>query len=105
MQVKGIKGSILQYIRPSLSYQLFLSALFSLFLSGRLRQVLLCTINCLYLHDSDVSKYDSHELPVCLSVSCIVVKCLIYKCVHFSLSNTIFKKKMFLTIKYIFGIK
>ena len=45
MQVKSIaecsKGSILQYFRPSLSYHLSLRSLFCLFLSGRLRQVLL----------------------------------------------------------------
>ena len=45
MQIKSIaecsKGSILQYFRPSLSYHLPLSPLFCLFLSGRLRQVLL----------------------------------------------------------------
>ena len=46
MQVKSIaecsKRSILQYFRPSLSYHLYLSPLFCLFLSGCLRQVLLC---------------------------------------------------------------
>ena len=45
MQDKSIaecsKGSILQYFRPSLSYHLSLISLFCLFLSGRLRQVLL----------------------------------------------------------------
>ena len=45
MQVKSIaecsKGSILQYVWPSLSYGLSLRFLFFLFLSGRLRQVLL----------------------------------------------------------------
>ena len=45
MQVKSIaecsKGSILQYFRPSLSYQLLLRSLFCLFLSGRFTQVLL----------------------------------------------------------------
>ena len=45
MQVKSIaecsKGSILQYFLPSLSYHLSLRSLFCLFLSGRLRQVLL----------------------------------------------------------------
>ena len=45
MQVKSIaecsKGSIPQYFRPSLSYRLSLSSLLCLFLSGRLRQVLL----------------------------------------------------------------
>ena len=35
------KGSILQYFRPALSYHLSLRFLFCLFLSGRLRQVLL----------------------------------------------------------------
>ena len=42
MQVKSIaecsKGSILQYFRPSLSYQLSLRHLFCLFLSGRFKQ-------------------------------------------------------------------
>ena len=46
MQVKSIaecsKGSILQYFRPSLSYQLLLRSLFCLFLSARFTQVLLC---------------------------------------------------------------
>ena len=45
MQVKIIaecsKGSILQYFRPSLSYHFPLRPLFCLFLSGRLKQVLL----------------------------------------------------------------
>ena len=45
MQVKSIAEcspwSILQYFRPSLSYHLSLRSLFYLFLSGRLRQVLL----------------------------------------------------------------
>ena len=45
MQVKCIvecsKWSILQYFRPSLSYQLLLRSLLCLFLSGRFTQVLL----------------------------------------------------------------
>ena len=45
MQVRGIaecsKGSILQCFQPSLSYHLSLRPLFCLFLSDRLRQVLL----------------------------------------------------------------
>ena len=45
MQVKSIaecsKGSILQYFRPSLSYNFPLRHLFRLFLSGHLRPVLL----------------------------------------------------------------
>ena len=58
MQVKNIaecsKGSILQYIRPALSYNLSLTSLFYLFLSGRFIQVLLfsnfkvCVFVCLY---------------------------------------------------------
>ena len=44
MQVKSIaecsKGSILQYIQPSLSYHLSLRSLFCLFLSDRFTQVL-----------------------------------------------------------------
>ena len=38
---KYCKGSILQYFQPSLCYHLSLRSLFCLFLSGRLRQVLL----------------------------------------------------------------
>ena len=38
---KMLQESILQYFRPSLSYHLSLRPLFCLFLSGRLRQVLL----------------------------------------------------------------
>ena len=48
MQDKSIavwsKGSILQYFWPSLGYRLSLRSLFCLFLSGRLRQVLLYSI-------------------------------------------------------------
>ena len=51
MQVKCIaecsKGSILQYFRPSLSYYLSLRFLFCLYLSGRVRQVLLYC-DCFY---------------------------------------------------------
>ena len=39
------KGSILQYFRPSLSYYLSLRPLFCPYLSGRLRQVLLCFLS------------------------------------------------------------
>ena len=46
MQDKSIagcsKGSILQYVRPSLSYHLSLRSLFCLFLSDRFTHVLLC---------------------------------------------------------------
>ena len=46
MQVKSIaEESILQYFRPSLRYQLSIRSLFCLFLSGRLREVLLYTID------------------------------------------------------------
>ena len=50
MQVKSIaecspwSRSILQYFRPSVSYHLSWISLFCLFLSGRLRQFLLCTV-------------------------------------------------------------
>ena len=40
-----LQKSILQYIRPSLSYHLSLRPLFCLFLNGRLRQVLLYSRN------------------------------------------------------------
>ena len=50
VQVKSVaecsKRSTLQFFRPSLSYQMSLRCLFCLFLSGRLRQVLLyCQYN------------------------------------------------------------
>ena len=41
--------SIQQYFRPSLSYHFSLKSLFCLFLSGGLRQVLLCTLISLYV--------------------------------------------------------
>ena len=54
MQVKSIaecsKGSILQYFRPSLSYNMSLRPLFCLFLSGRFTQILLY-IDLHDLHD------------------------------------------------------
>ena len=60
MQVKSIaecsKGSILQYIRPSLSYHVLLNSLFCLFLSGRLRQVLLYAQMSLINDDADKSR-------------------------------------------------
>ena len=61
MQVKSIaecsKWSILQYFRPSLSYHLPLRALFCLFLSGRLRQVLL------YMYSSISTRKQSLNFP------------------------------------------
>ena len=45
-----LQESILQYLRPSLSYHLPLRSLFCLFLSGRLRQVLLYV--CMYFHSA-----------------------------------------------------
>ena len=51
MKVKSIaecsKGSILQYFRPSLCYHFLIRPLLCLFLGGRLRQVLLYTVNCI----------------------------------------------------------
>ena len=53
MQVKSIaecsKGSILQYFRPSLSYHFSLRPLFCILLSGRLRQVLLYSLDHTFL--------------------------------------------------------
>ena len=68
MQVKSIaecskgsiysKGSILQYFGPSLSYHLSLKVLFCVFLSGRLRQVLLYII---ILYEGSIAKILSGE--------------------------------------------
>ena len=44
MQVKNYAECFLQYIRPSLSYQLLLRSLFCLFLSSRFTQILLYII-------------------------------------------------------------
>ena len=52
------KGSILQFFQPSLSYSLSLRSLFCLFLSGRLRQVLL------YLAGKGVPGIDSRVFDV-----------------------------------------
>ena len=54
-----VKGSILQYFRPSLSYHLSLRSLFCLFLSGRFTQVLL--YNTLWIDTSS-------KEPFCLKV-------------------------------------
>ena len=67
MQVKSIaecsKGSILQYFRSSLSYHLSLRYLFCLFLSGRLRQVLLYVYAFVVnITNSLKSEYDQ-EMP------------------------------------------
>ena len=60
-QVKSIaecsKGSILQYFRPSLSYHLSLRSLFCLFLSGRLKQVLLYRISPMNLFYQKACRY------------------------------------------------
>ena len=60
MQVKSIaecsKGSILQYFRPALSYQVSLRSLFCLFLSGCFTQVL-----CALFINDKVFPYRSFE--------------------------------------------
>ena len=61
MQVKNIaecsKGSILQYFRPSLSYQLFI-----LYLSGRFTQVLLyCYKKVVSLECSEKENMKAHQ--------------------------------------------
>ena len=74
MLVKSIaecsKGSILQYFRPSLGYHLPLRQLFCLFLSGRLRQVLLyfvadCSFKfcCLFQKPNKALHGPCHEKP------------------------------------------
>ena len=61
MQVKSIAEcspwSILQYFQPSLSYHLSLRSLFCLFLSGRLRQVLLYDLE----HDVEIAFDNSQQ--------------------------------------------
>ena len=52
MQVKRIAGSILQYFRPSLSYNLSLRSLLCLFLSSRLGQVLLYGLHSNHIRKS-----------------------------------------------------
>ena len=56
-----VKGSILQYFQPLLSYHLSLRSVFCLFLIGGLRPVLLYMCNK-FEHDSKTSEYDQ-ELP------------------------------------------
>ena len=59
MQVKSFaecsKGSILQYFRPFLRYQLSLRSLFCLFLSDHSTQVLLC----LFISHTDMPQQNS----------------------------------------------
>ena len=51
MQIKSIaECSLPQYFRPSLSYNLSLRSSFCLFLSGRLRQVLLYCVCCYFVN-------------------------------------------------------
>ena len=61
-----LQESILQYFRPSLSYHLSLRPLFCLFISGRLRQVLLYIV--LMSVGSSSKVYMSASLFVCLFV-------------------------------------
>ena len=60
MQVKSIaecsNGNILQYFRPSLSYHLSLRSVFCLFLSGRLRHVLL------YINSSSSCLFQTYSM-------------------------------------------
>ena len=66
MQVKSIAEcspwSILQYFRPSLSYYLSIKFLFCLFLSGRLRQVLLYVENVENLNKDTLKRLEVHCL-------------------------------------------
>ena len=71
MQVKSIakcsRGSILQYFRPSLSYHLSLTSLFRLFLSGRLRQVLLSFAK-IYSQSESYSGTSSHLISSFIAI-------------------------------------
>ena len=79
MQVKSIaecsKGSILQYFLPSLSNHLFLRSLFCLFLSGRLRQVLLNTLPGTFYSLSETSCCIDLVIAVDMSYSMTSEKC------------------------------
>ena len=78
MQVESIaecsKGSILQYFRPSLSYYLSLRSLFCLFLSGRLRQVL--------LYSKSSNSEPAHEILVLIALLSNVQTCWSLCCWH-----------------------
>ena len=76
MQVKSIaecsNGSILQYFRPSLGYHFPLRSWFCLFLSGRLRQVLLYPSYYILLWDKESPPEDqnnSSETRLCKEVN------------------------------------
>ena len=62
MQVKITPRSILQYFRPSFSNHLSLRSLFCLFLSGRLRQVLLYVLLVCF----DALRLSTNQLIKCL---------------------------------------
>ena len=78
-QVKSIaecsNGSILQNFQPSLSYYLSLRSLFCLFLSGRLRQVLLYTQMPLINAHADMSS-GARGLFFCLSLNLYLSLCM-----------------------------
>ena len=78
MQVKSIakcsKGSILQYFRSALSYQLSLRPSFRLILSGRLRQVWLLSMRLKKLHKSasPTELYKLSFIPFVIAISLMV---------------------------------
>ena len=64
------KGSILQYLRPSLSYHLSVRSSFCLFLSGRFTPILLYVLNslcCSVLGEKFNTKVDKGKLAQMLS--------------------------------------
>ena len=66
-----LQESILQYFRPSLSYNLSLRPLFCLFLSGHLRQVLLylprkCQFSFYFMIKGELLKAKPYFFPDCL---------------------------------------
>ena len=54
-----VKGSILQYIRPSLSYHLSLRSMFCLFLSDRFTQVYTVHVNTFWSVKERIYSYPS----------------------------------------------
>ena len=96
MQVKSIaecsKGSILQYFRPSLSYNFPLRPLLCLFLSGRLRQVLLYMKR--WLSDTRRERYSAFSGHNSLASGLSPVQtqnhtimCLLHQLVHCAISD------------------
>ena len=104
MQVKSIaecsKGSILQYFRPSLSYRLSLRSLFCLFLSGRLRLVLLYNIyiGMIFGYGFGLEIVAWENLIMIPLITVIIHQPVSHKINHWSLSEDTFFKLLDLYI-------